>query len=446
MTIDADLEPVNRAPESIASLVRSTLALHANTVLTSILGFGFVVVAARLYDQDDLGRDMALVSAMTLIAAIAEANAGMALLRFLPRLGMRSIRAVIRTFLLTSAIAIVLSSLFVLIAPLVSDRLSYIDDARGLALVFVLAVVAWNCFVVSDSALTAVRAAKWVPVKNVLFGAVKLAVMVVLAGTAIEHGVFYAWALPVLVLVIPTVYLTFRIPLRRHVESASDADVEEVVHEKRLLLRYLGFDYLASILSQIGTSALPLVVIVTLGSTSNAEFAVAFAIVMAIEQFALNAGIALTVEGAFDERSFARMVRHSFIRFNGLLGLGVLIGVAAAPLAVLAYGDQYDADTTTVLRLLLIGLIPEAVALLYEAVARVRSQGGRIAAINGAQAAITLTLAAILSGPFGLVGIGWAWIIGHTVVAIAILPSMIRLMFPKTPISVAAPVDHSTAR
>jgi O-antigen/teichoic acid export membrane protein len=417
---------------SLTSLVRSTLALHANTLLTSVLGFAFVVVAARLYDQDQLGRDMALVSAMTLLAAIAEANAGMALLRFLPRLGARSIHTVARTFGITSAIAFVLSLSFVLVAPRVSDGLSYIDDVEGLAAMFVCAVIAWNCFVVADSALTAVRAAKWVPVKNVLFGVAKLVVMIAFAHSAFEHGVFYSWALPALVLVVPTVFLTFRIPLRRHVQMATDAEIEQVVSERRSLLRYLGFDYLASILSQIGTSALPLVVIITLGSTANAEFAVAFAIVMAIEQFALNAGIALTVEGAFDERSFAQLVRHSFMRFNGLLTVAVLLGIAAAPLAATAFGDDYGDSTTTVLRLLLLGLIPEAVALLYEAVLRVRAQGGRIAAINGAQAAITLTLAAVLSGPFGLAGVGWAWIIGHTIVAIAILPSMLRLMFPRS--------------
>jgi O-antigen/teichoic acid export membrane protein len=417
---------------SLTSLVRSTLALHANTLMTSILGFGFVVLAARLYEQDQLGRDMALVSAMTLLAAMAEANAGMALLRFLPRMGMRSIRAVARTFAITSAIALVLSLAFVLIAPRVSDGLSYIDDVQGLAAMFVCAVIAWNCFVVADSALTAVRAASWVPVKNVVFGVVKLAVMVAFAHSTFEHGVFYAWALPVLVLVVPTVILTFRIPLRRHAQMASDDQVEEVVAKRRSLLRYLGFDYLASILSQIGTSALPLVVIVTLGSTANAEFAVAFAIVMAIEQFALNASIALTVEGAFDERSFARLVRHSFIRFNGLLTVAVLIGIAAAPLAAMAFGEDYGDSTTTVLRLLLLGLIPEAVAVLYESVLRVRAQGGRIAAVAAAQATITLTLAAVLSGPLGLAGVGWAWVIGHTIVAIVILPSMLRLMFPRS--------------
>jgi O-antigen/teichoic acid export membrane protein len=102
-----------------------------------------------------------------------------------------------------------------------------------------------------------------------------------------------------------------------------------------------------------------------------------------------------------------------------------------APVATLLYGNQYGHETTDILRLLLIGLIPEAIVILYESVARIQAKTERVALINGSQAVLTIGLAAALSGPFGLAGIGIAWIVGHTVTAIVVLPPLLRLMFPR---------------
>lgn len=428
--------------ETAKKLTKSTLALHLNTISTSVFGFAFLIVAARLYNPDEVGRNMALVSAMALLAAVAELNAGMALLRFLPRLGTRSSAIVLRVLAVTVSFACLLAIGFVFIAPMVSGELEYIDDNPLLAIAFVLAIMCWTAYLIGDVLLSAVRASGWVPVKNTIFGVFKLVVMVALFYTSIDNGIFLGWAAAAVALTLPSLVMTFRGPLRRHeIQSeqnpAAPDDLDSVLRTKRGVARYLSYDYIAAVMSQVGTSLLPIVVIATLGSESAAEFAVAFAIITAIEQFALNAGIVLTVEGAFDTSAFSHLVRHSFLRFGALLLAIVVIGLLGAPIATALYGGDYGSETTNILRMLLLGLIPESIVILYQSVARIQARTERIAIINAVQAVVTVGLAAVLSDPFGLTGVGIAWIVGHGITAIAVFPSLIRMMFPRTPAAIA---------
>ena len=408
------------------SLFRNALALHANTVIGSALGYASVVFAARLFDKDDLGRDMAMISAMMLLAAIAEINLGVALARFLPQMGRRSSATVAKAYVVTSAVAIVLALAFVAVAPTISDSFDFISITSLFAIVFIASVVIWNLFALNDSVLTAVRRAIWIPIENTIFGVAKIVLLIVWGTSNTEHGIFYAWIVPMALLAIPMTFALFRWPLRT--QSSTDSSMQPPL--LRDVRKYLGFDYLASVVAQAGTSLLPLVVVVTLGTDANAGFAVAFAMATALEQLSLNVGLALTVEGAFDEQGFADLLRHSFIRFGGLLFLAVVIGVIAAPLILWPLGDKYD-SAIPLLQLLLLGLIPQGVEIFWESLQRMKRNGGLILLATLGQAVLTLVLAVILSGPLGLNGVGWAWLIAHSVVGLAVAPSLIGSMRTK---------------
>src|SRR3712207_8892491 len=89
-------------------LLRTAYSLIANVILTAGLGVGFWIAAARLFDAEDVGRDSALISAMSLISSVAQLNLGNALLRFLPGMRSGAARALGATYAITGALSLVL--------------------------------------------------------------------------------------------------------------------------------------------------------------------------------------------------------------------------------------------------------------------------------------------------------------------------------------------------
>ena len=71
-------------------LYRNGYALVASSGLTSVLGLVYWLMAARLYTPQAVGVSAALISAMTLLANLAQLNLKSALNRFLPRAGSAS--------------------------------------------------------------------------------------------------------------------------------------------------------------------------------------------------------------------------------------------------------------------------------------------------------------------------------------------------------------------
>ena len=60
-------------------------------------------------------------------------------------------------------------------------------------MLFVVIVTFWVVFVLQDSALTGLRATKWIPVENTLFGLAKLALLPLFIVLIPGQGIFLAW-------------------------------------------------------------------------------------------------------------------------------------------------------------------------------------------------------------------------------------------------------------
>ena len=81
-------------------LSRGGLALLINTGLTGVLGFGYWIIAARLFSTYAVGVAGALVAATTLFSGIGQLNLSGMLMRFLPKAGGKSRRLVLATYVL----------------------------------------------------------------------------------------------------------------------------------------------------------------------------------------------------------------------------------------------------------------------------------------------------------------------------------------------------------
>jgi O-antigen/teichoic acid export membrane protein len=404
-------------------LFGNAYALTLNTAITTTLGSGYWVLAARFYSPRELGIGAAAVSTMMFLGNLSQLNLNAGLARFLPESGASGGRLIGYAYGASSLLAILISVIFVLVAPLVSDRLAFLTSNPLLAILFCLSVAAWCIFTLQDSVLTALRGAVWVPVENAAFGIAKVVLLVALAGTLGGFGVFVSWNLPVVVALVPVNLLVFRLLLPRLRSLRASR-----LPDWRVLRRFVALDYIGYLFMQAGSNVLPLLVTARLGAVANGRFYVAYAVGGALELVAYNFGMSLTIESSRDQSRLALYTRQILRRGLLLFTPGVILLCLGAPLLLAAFGKEYAHASLMVLRLLVLAVLPKLLIAIFVAVCRVRKRVDRIIVVQAVTSTLVLSLSLASMGRIGIVGVGVAYLVSQTVVAAAVLPSLVRLM------------------
>jgi O-antigen/teichoic acid export membrane protein len=407
-------------------LLRSAYSLMVNVAVTGALGVLFWVAAARLYDAGTVGRDAALIAAMMELSTICQLNLVNALARFLPSLERGTARALVGAYALSGTAALVMGAAFAVFAPMVSDQFGFFRDDWLMAGLYVLAQVLWTWFVIQDAALTALRRAPWVPVENGAFGVLKLSALPLFIALGATHGVFLASVLPVVLLLVPVNLFLFRTVIPQHLRRIRPQGSALRVLGRRRLVGFMAKDYGATVLSQASATALPLLVVGLLGSAANAYFYIPYTMVIAFTMLFYGVTTSLVVEGALAERRIRELATKLVRRFALFLVPGTALLVAAAPLLLVPFGADYVRESSSVLRILACGCLFRAISVLYMALARLQGRGSRILAVEAVQMVLLLGGAAVLATPLGLEGIAVSWLGATAVVALAVLPSLIR--------------------
>lgn len=407
-------------------LLRSAYSLSANVALTAVLGVGFWIVAARLYDADEVGRDAALIAAMVELSTICQLNLVNALTRFLPSLERRTALALVGAYAVSGAAALIVGVAFVVVAPAISEQFSFLRENTLFAALYVVSQILWTWFMLQDAALTAMRRAPWVPVENAVFGALKLGALPLLLALGASHGVFLASALPVVLLLVPINLFLFRRAIPEHLRKERPTGSALSRLGRRRLLAFMAQDYGATVFSQSGMALLPLLIVAFLGSSANAYFYIPYMMVVSFGAMVFGVTTSLVVEGALAEHRIQELARRIVRHFGPILLIGSVVLAAAAPLILLPFGEDYVRESTPVLRILAVGCLFRGISTLYMAVSRLEGRGGRILAVEAVQMALMLAGAAALAHPLGLEGVALSWLGATAIVATAILPSLAR--------------------
>jgi O-antigen/teichoic acid export membrane protein len=408
-------------------LMSSAYSLVANGALTAALGVAFWVVAARLYDPADVGRDAALIAVMLELSTILQLNMVNAITRFLPSLKRGTAWALMRAYAVSGAAAVVGGLAFLLLVPMISEEFRFLEEDWRLAALYVIGLVAWGWFALQDAALTAVRRAFWVPIENGLFGVLKLAALPAFLAMGVTDGVFLAWTLPALLLLVPVNLFLFRTAIPEHVRGHRPAGSAVLARlGRRGLARFMAQDYAATVLALAPTAVLPVLIVALLGGTANAYFFIPYTMVGAFNMLFFAASTSLVVEGALAEDRIRAMAARMARRFALIAVPGTAFMIAAAPLILLPFGADYVRESSSVLRVMACGCVFYAVLALYVAVARLQGRSSGILVVEAVKLPVLLGGAVALSGPLGIEGIALAWLGSVAMVASSVAPSLVR--------------------
>ncbi len=393
-------------------------ALIVSSSATSVLGLVYWTLAARLCGTAQVGINAAAISAMVFLSYLAQFNLGGALTRFVPTAGRTTTRLVIGAYGVAAFASALAGIAFVMGVGVWAPDVRPIVGNLILATWFVLATMAWSLFALQDSVLTGLRRTIWVPIENVIFALAKIALLVVLARSAADIGVFASWTIPAALAIIPVNVLIFGRFIGAHAAKSSDAAPEGT---PRQIVRYLSGDYLGSLCMSAAIGLLPLLILSVVGAQGSASFYMAWTIAASLQLVSLNAALSLTVEGAARREDVAHSLRRITWLLVRILVPLVLAVAVFAPLILQLFGRTYADEATTLLRLFAIGVLPHAVNSVFLGLARIRRQVRWLFAVQAGEAGLFVLLSLLLLRPMGITGVGVAFLIAQSLIAGALM-------------------------
>lgn len=404
------------------SLLGNAASMVGTAVVTSLLGAAFWWLAAHEFSKDAVGLASAAISAMTLLGFMATVGLGTLLMGELPRLE-QGHRSVINAALLTSgSIGAALGLAFVLIAPVASSNFDPLTQTWAAALVFVIGVGLTALTFVLDQALIGLLRGGLQLSRNIVFSAVKLAVLIPVATLIADAGpawVYGTWTagIAVSMIVLARFYRAregdplgpdFRLLRQLRVHAATHHAVNLALRTPELML--------------------PIVVVTFLSASANASFYIAYMITGFMFFVPLSLSTVLYAVGSGESRRLAdrfRLTVYVSLGFGVVSNLALL--VLGGPLLEI-FGASYASEATGTLHVLALDIFPSTVLTHYVALRRIeRRLAGALPVIwGGALLQVGGGLIGALLG--GLVGAAIGWVAGATIEALIMGPEVLRAL------------------
>ncbi|MDX1534397.1 MAG: hypothetical protein R3291_02115 [Thermoplasmata archaeon] len=409
---------VREVMEDIRSpLYRNAIFLIFHTLLVAGAGFFFWVIVTYLFDSDAaVGQALLLVSVMTLVVTVSTLGFGTGLIRFLPNLQGDKGRMVNSALAVSAIMAAMLAVVVLLTMGLWFPAGSDVLSLATLVPVFLLLAVISVAVPIVDSSFLAGRKASYVVMRSSLFQAVRLVtplvligllgVIGVLASLMVAHVLALAVAFAIL---LPRLYPGFRLT------PVVDRDLlGEMIHFS------LG-NHIGEIFHILPYPALLVLITWLAGSTAAALFGIPWIIAGILFAVPLMAGTSLYVEGSHFSDRLRKDLRRTLRFVLPLLILGIALVWFFAGWLLSLFDLAFRPEDVQLLRILAVSALFVAVNGLFISVARVMKWVKAIIALWAYIAAATIVLAYLLLPGLGLVGVGYAWLIGNGTAALAVM-------------------------
>jgi O-antigen/teichoic acid export membrane protein len=399
------------------SLLRNSSYLMATTVANSVLGYLYWMVAAHTYAARDIGLAAALISTMTLASILSSQGIGWTLLQLLPgRLAGRAwsltLNAGLATGIFTGlcAAAIVVAAL-----PLFAPQLAIVVRGTAYASAFVAGVALTTIGSLVDYVFMAERAADNMLVRNVILAAIKIPLLLLplLLNQAAAFGIVGTWVLAAAIGTLAGMALVPR--LGRSYRPAMRGTRGQV----RAMLSSLAGNHVITIGGLAPMYLLPLFVTARLSATDNAYFYITWRLAGLFFMVSPSVAASLAAEGSHARPDLWRTARSSILIIAALLGPVMLLFLLGGHAIMAAFGPRYARHGLTLLVILTVSAVPDAITNVYVAVLRVQQRLRHAALLNLGMAALTLALAWVLLPQLGIAGAGLAWLSAQVAGSIA---------------------------
>ena len=412
---------MSRAWTRHSGVLRTAASLLGTTIVTSGLGFVFWWTAARLLSPTAVGHGSAAVNVMTFVGTVGMLGLGTMLIGEL-RSGSTPQPGLVNASLIVTGLASALIALATILVMAAGGIRSFDVTSFLVIGLFTLGAALTGVAFVVDLALVGAGAGTLQLVRNAVFATVKWLLLYALLPAMPDSdgsGLLVAWvagfAISVVVLVSPSAR-------RRFPGISARPDWAALRSLRGATLAHNAFN----MAGQMPRLLLPVMATSLISPAAGAVFFIAWMIASFLYIVPTHLSTALFAIGAGRLEELAQKLRFSF-RLS--LVLGVVGGPALAvlaPVVLRVFGEAYSAEGAGPLRLLCLAYLPMVVKTHYVAVVRVQRnlvRGSVVALLGAVLELVGAAVGALVNGVSGLcIGV----IIGLTVEAVIMLPTLLR--------------------
>ena len=388
-------------------LYQNSFYLILTMVLGAVLGFIFWIVAAQLYTQEEVGINTALISAVSLLAIISYLGLDQSIIRFFPDKNKFNIMTTSSVVILISTI--LFGIIFVLGIDLWAPDLALVKNNL---LAFFMALIAFTLSGITGNAFIALRKSKYYFYQNLLMNLRVLLIFIPFFGSL---GIFLSFGISVLIAIIFSYILIFKIIKPETTEKVQIIDWDFLWDS----FHFSAGNYFFMLFGSIPVFILPIIVLNVLGSGQTAYYYITYTIASFLFMLSSAFSTSLFVEGSHGE-SLRENTKKSLIAiFSLLIPLAGLIFIFGKYILGL-FGSDY-VNGLDLLRVMIISSFLYSICQVYYSIGKVRNKIKDLILVSLVISILLIGSSYFLMDIFGIVGIGYAWVISYLAGSILVI-------------------------
>ncbi len=390
------------------NLYKNASYLMISNIIVGVLGFVFLLIATHLYSSQDVGTYSALISTIGLISLIAMWGGFYTfILRFIPSYTPKEQNDLIfASFIFHIIIVIFLSLIFILFIDFFAPKLNFLHTIFY-GTIFAIFSIFFAISSLFNGVFISYRKTKFVVVKNIIEYSSKILLLPFFT-TFLCFGIFYSYGIGVLVAVFVSFFLLSKIKKINNFKIS--------IFSGYNIIRK-NFDYIfTSYLSMLAISAYPLLVLLLiinlLSSESAAYFFIAWGIFSIFSMLITSITTSFMVEGSYDKKDIKKN-RNKGLKIALIISTFCVLLIFLFGNFILAlFGKEY-LNSLNLLYVFVISIYLFAINRIYSTILSIRKRIYEIVIFNFLISGCTIGLSALFLSFYGLIGAGYAWIIGQ---------------------------------
>lgn len=386
-----------------------------NSATSSIFGLLFWIVAARTMPAAIIGLATAAISSTGLISTLSNFGLDVGLIRFLPQIESENKDKLYNTVITVTLVASLVFGIgFIALVNYFSPSLSFIQNG-WFPILFIAYAAFTSISYMQSMAFTALRRADLSFAQSLING-VRILLLFVFAPMGVS-GIFIAIILSfVASFIFSTVaLLKYRLSFLFRFDMA-------------ILRRTLNFsllNYTAGILLMAQSAILPIIILNTIGAKENAYYYIAYSMASFLFMIPQSVAVSLFVEGSYD-----LPLRENVMKSLKLIGMllipAVLVLFLFGDKILLLFSSEYSEKSFEILQLLAISSLFSIVVAIFTAIKRVQKDVKMINIVNTCTSILILSMGYIFLSKYGLIGMGYAYLITNILLSVSILAYMLK--------------------
>ncbi len=391
-------------------LYRNAFLLMFISGVGGVLSFVFWLAAARFYSAEEVGFSASILSLAAFLGSLSSLGLGIGLIRYLP--SSPNQRELIATSLVVVAlVALAVGAIFLFVGP--TSPLLYPGAGSWLQVaLFLTLAVGFAMTQIVDSSLLAARDARFVLYRTLLYNLLKIGFVVAVVASLNALGILLSLAGALFVALAASLFLLLPRNYPGLLRASSFA-----LSRVRPIFRYATGNHAANLLYVLPTGLLPLLVLITLSSTSAAHFYVAWILASFLFVIPAASSASLFIEGSHSAGYLAKDTVHSLWLALLLLIPGAALLLVGGPFLLGLFGVEYSQQGLGLVRILAVSAFFVTLNSTYFSFLRVEGGIRELIVLSGILGAGTLVGSSLLMASQGLLAPGIAFLGMHALVS-----------------------------